>query len=138
MIFTIIFGNLIGTIFGMFLVNPLSRATSIRASVMVPVLMSVIATGAYAGDRAIFHIGVAIVFGILGYGMKVLNYSRAALLIGFVLGFAVEKNLYLALLLDGPLFVFQPIPLGLLVTTIVFLGWNIFTIYRDRTKVIPK
>ena len=31
MIFTIIIGNLIATIVGMFLVNPLSRATSIRA-----------------------------------------------------------------------------------------------------------
>jgi putative tricarboxylic transport membrane protein len=138
MIFTIIFGNLIGTIIGMFLVNPLSRATSIRASVMVPVLMSVIATGAFAGERAIFHIGVAILFGVLGYAMKVLNYSRAALLIGFVLGFAVEKNLYLALLLDGPLFMMQPIPLGLMIVTIVFLGWNIFSIYRDRKKVIPQ
>ena len=138
MIFTIIFGNLIGTIVGMFLVNPLSRATSIRASVMVPVLMAVIATGAFAGERAIFDIGVAMVFGILGYVMKILNYSRAALLIGFVLGFAVEKNLYLALLLDGPYFIFQPIPLTLLAITILFLGWNVWQIIRDRRRVIPR
>ncbi len=60
MIFTIIIGNLIGTIVGMFLVNPLTRATSIRARVMVPVLMAVIVTGAFAGDRAIFDIGIAL------------------------------------------------------------------------------
>ena len=137
MIFTVIIGNFIGTIFGMFLVNPLSRATSIRASVMVPVLMAVIATGAFAGERAIFDIGVAVVFGILGFVMKVLNYSRAALLIGFVLGFAVEKNLYLALLLDGPFFVVQPIPMALLIITLVFLAWNIWVIVRDKKKVIP-
>ena len=138
MIFTIIIGNFIGTVVGMFLVNPLSRATSIRASVMVPVLMAVIATGAFAGERAIFDIGVAVVFGILGYVMKILNYSRAALLIGFVLGFAVEKNLYLSLLLDGPYFIFQPIPLGLLAITVAFLGWNVWTIVRDRRRVIPR
>lgn len=136
MIFTIILGNLIGTIVGMWLVNPLSRATSIKAEFMVPVLLAVIITGAYAGDRSIFDIGVAIVFGILGYVMKVLNYSRAALLIGFVLGFAVEKNLYLALLLDGPYFVFQPIPMGLALITIVFLAINVYGIYRDRRKLI--
>lgn len=138
MIFTIIIGNFIGTLVGMFLVNPLSRATSIRASVMVPVLMAVIATGAFAGDRAIFDIGIAIVFGIFGYAMKVLNYSRSALLIGFVLGFAVEKNLYLALLLDGPLFVLQPIPMMLAMITVLFLGWNIYTIVRDRKQGISK
>ena len=135
MIFTIILGNLIGTIVGMFLVNPLSRATSIRAEIMVPVLMAIIVTGAYAGERAIFDIGVAVVFGILGYMMKILNYSRAALLIGFVLGFAVEKNLYLALLLDGPFFFTEPIPLTLLIITVVFLVGNVWAIYRDRRKV---
>lgn len=134
MIFTIIIGNLVGTVVGMFLVNPLSRATSIRASVMVPVLTVIIVTGAFAGERAVFDIGVAVVFGIIGYVMKVLSYSRAALLIGFVLGFAVEKNLYLALLLDGPYFVFQPIPLALALLTVLFLATNIFSIYRDRRR----
>lgn len=134
MIFTIIFGNLIGTIVGMFMVNPLSRATSIRAQLMVPVLMAVIVTGAYASDRAVFDIGIALFFGVLGYAMKLLNYSRAALLIGFVLGFAVEKNLYLALLLKGPFFFLQPIPLTLTLITVVFLGFSIYSIYRDRRR----
>ncbi|MBD3677930.1 MAG: tripartite tricarboxylate transporter permease [Rhodobacteraceae bacterium] len=136
MIFTIILGNLIGTIVGMFLVNPLSRATSIRAEIMVPVLMAVIVTGAFAGNASVFDIGVAIFFGIFGYLMKILNYSRAALLIGFVLGFAVEKNLYLALLLDGPYFVFQPIPLVLMTITAIFLIANVWSIYRDRRRKV--
>lgn len=134
MIFTIILGNLMGTIVGMFLVNPLSRATSITAEFMVPVLLAIIITGAYTGYASVFDIGIAILFGVLGYIMKILNYSRAALLIGFVLGFAVEKNLYLALLLDGPLFFLEPIPLLLCAITILFLGYNIWSIYRDRRK----
>lgn len=134
MIFTIIIGNLIGTVVGMFLVNPLSRATSIRAEIMVPVLIAIIVTGAYAGDRSVFDIAVALIFGVIGYVMKLLNYSRAALLIGFVLGFAVEKNLYLALLLDGPFFMFQPVPLALMLITVVFLAVNVWAIWRDRSR----
>jgi TctA family transporter len=134
MVFTIIIGNLIGTLVGMFLVNPLSRATSITSEFMVPVLMAIIVTGAYAGYASIFDIGVALFFGVLGYVMKILNYSRAALLIGFVLGFALEKNLYLSLLLDGPWFVLQPVPLTLAVITIVFLLYNVWSIYRDRRR----
>lgn len=132
MIFTIIIGNLIGTIVGMFLVNPLSRATSIRSSVMVPVLLAIIITGAYAADRSLFDIGLALAFGVVGYLMKVLNYSRAALLIGFVLGFAVEKNLYLSLLIDGNFFFMEPIPLTLMIITIVFLIFSIVSIVKDR------
>ena len=132
MIFTIVIGNLIGTALGVFIVNPLSRLTSVRAEVMVPVLMAIIITGAYASDRSMFDIGVAVFFGIVGYVMKVLNYSRAALLIGFVLGFPLEKNLYLALLLKGPFFFLQPIPLVLGVITLAFLAYNVASIMRDN------
>lgn len=134
MIFTIIIGNFLGTIVGMFLVNPLSRSTSVRASFMVPVLLSIIVTGAYAAERSVFDIGIALFFGVVGYVMKVLNYSRAALLIGFVLGFAVEKNLYLALLLDGSYFILQPVPLILSLITVAFLTINIIGILRDGRR----
>ena len=65
-----------------------------------------------------FDIGIAAVFGILGYLMKELKYSRAAMLIGFVLGFAIEKNLYLAVQLSGPYFILDPIPLTLAIFTL--------------------
>jgi len=134
MIFTIIIGNFIGTVVGMFLVNPLTRASSLRSNILVPVLITVIFTGAYAVNNSWFDIGIAVVFGIVGYLMKELHYSRAALLIGFVLGFAVEKNLYLALQLSGPYFLFEPIPLTLAIITLVFLAYNIWTMARNKNK----
>jgi len=132
MIFTIIFGNLIGTIFGMFLVNPLARATSIRASIMVPVLIAVVVTGAYAAQGSLFDIIITLIFGVFGYLMKVLNYSRAAMLIGYVLGHAVEKNLYLATQLKGPLFFLSPIPATLCLITACFIAYNIYGFIKDR------
>ena len=132
MIFTIIIGNFIGMVGGMFLVNPLSRATGLRGSLLVPILIAIVFTGAFAVQRSWFDMGIALLFGVLGYWMKELDYSRAALLIGFVLGFAVEKNLYLAIQLSGPYFIFDPIPMTLAAITIVFLAYNIWSIMRDR------
>jgi putative tricarboxylic transport membrane protein len=134
MIFTVIFGNFIGTIFGMFLVNPMARATSIRASIMVPILIAVVVTGAYAAQGSLVDIVVALVFGVFGYLMKILNYSRAALLIGYVLGHAVEKNLYLATQLKGNLFFLSPIPLSLCLITIGFIAYNIYGLVSDQKK----
>lgn len=134
MIFTIIIGNLIGMVGGMFLVNPLSRATGMRGSLLVPILIAIVFTGAYAVNRSWFDIGIALLFGIIGYLMKELEYSRAALLIGFVLGFAVEKNLYLATQLSGTYFIFDPIPLTLAIITIGFLAYNILGILRHRKE----
>jgi TctA family transporter len=116
----------------MFLVNPLTRASALRSSLLVPVLICIIFTGAYAVNNSWFDIGIAVVFGILGYLMKELKYSRAAMLIGFVLGFAIEKNLYLAVQLSGPYFILDPVPLTLSIITLGFLGYNIWTIIRDK------
>lgn len=134
MIFTIILGNLIGVLGGILLVNPLSRATGVRAGVLVPILIVVVFTGAFAVQLSWFDIFVTLVFGIIGYLMRVLGYSRAALLIGFVLGFAVEKNLYLAIQLEGPYFIFDPIPLGLAIVTALFLAYNIYDAIAHHRK----
>jgi putative tricarboxylic transport membrane protein len=56
------------------------------------------------------------------------------LLIGFVLGLAIEKNLYLAVQLDGPYFIFDPIPLSLAIFTLSFLMYNIWSLIREKKK----
>jgi TctA family transporter len=134
MIFTIIIGNFIGMVGGILLVNPLSRATGVRSGILVPVLITIVFTGAYAVQLSWFDIGVTFLFGVIGFAMKELGYSRASMLIGFVLGFAVEKNLYLAMQLEGPYFIFDPIPLTLALITVVFLAYNIWDAIRHSRR----
>lgn len=135
MIFTIVLGNLIGTIAGSFLVNPLSRCTFLRSSILVPVLIAIVFTGSYAVNREVFDIFIVIIFGVVGYLMKKLNFSRAALLIGFVLGHAIEKNLYLSLKLHGNYFFMDPIPLSLIGITVAFLAYNLWPRKSDRIAI---
>ena len=134
MIFTVVIGNLIGTLAGMFMVNPLTRASAIRSTILVPVLITTIVTGAYTVNFSWFDISVTVLFGIIGYMMKELHYSRAALLIGFVLGFSIEKNLYLAIQLAGPYFIFKPIPLLLMTLTLGFLSYNVLSLIKEKKQ----
>ncbi|NND70325.1 MAG: tripartite tricarboxylate transporter permease, partial [Rhodothermales bacterium] len=97
MIFTVIAGNLIGTLLGIFVMNPLIRFSVLPANILVPLVVIVIFAGAYASDSSLINIVITLVFGIVGFFMKVLKYSRASLLIGLVLGETIEKNLYLAI-----------------------------------------
>jgi putative tricarboxylic transport membrane protein len=64
-----------------------------------------------------------------------LNFSRAALLIGFVLGHAIEKNLYLSLKLHGNYFFMDPIPLSLIGITVAFLAYNLWPRKSDRIAI---
>ena len=77
---------------------------------------------------------VVLVFGVLGYAMKKLEYSRPAFIIGFVLGLMVERNLYLSIKLFGGLFMFQPLALGLMLFTILVLAYNVYKLIKSRQK----
>ena len=126
MIWTVVLGNLIGTILGMGLANPMARATFLRAKILVPILLTIIVTGAYIFQRSWFDMIVVLVFGLLGYAMKKLDYSRPAFIIGFVLSLMVERNLFLSIKLYGGTFFMQPLALGLIILTILVLCYNIY------------
>jgi TctA family transporter len=57
------------------------------------------------------------------------------MLIGYVLGHAVEKNLYLATQLKGTLFFLSPIPLTLCLITLGFIAYNVYGMIKDRERL---
>ena len=132
MVFTIVIGNLVGSVAGTFLVNPLARLTFLKGSILAPCLVVIILTGAYAVNQNWFDIAVVLAFGIIGYLMKLLNYSRPAFIIGFILGYMVEKNLYLSMKLYGPTFFLQPIAFVLLLLVSAVLIYNIWDVARSK------
>ncbi len=134
MIWTVILGNFIGTIMGMGLTNLLARATFLRAAVLVPVLLTIILNGSFVVRGTWFDMIVAIIFGLLGYAMKKLDYSRPAFIIGFVLGLMVEKNLYLSIRISGNAFFLKPLALGLLLLTIFVLLYNVRKMFKSRKE----
>jgi len=130
MIWTVILGNFVGTILGMVVANPLARVTFLRGSLLVPVLLSIILTGSFVVHRSWFDMIVALAFGLLGFVMKKLDYSRPAFIIGFVLGLMVERNLFLTVKLYGNTFFLQPLALGLMVIALLVLFYNVRRILR--------
>jgi hypothetical protein len=131
MIFTFVFANFAGTIMGLAFASPLIRATDVRARVLVAVVLAIVVTAAYAGEMSLADVTVALVFGLVGYLCVMLNYSRAALLIGFVLGQPIEYNLNLAVMIDGPFFFLEPLPFALVLVGVAFLGHSMAGILRD-------
>lgn len=125
MIFTIIAGNLFGAVAGMMVANPMVRLTTVRANLLVPIILAVVLCGAYASTGALTDIVVVMAFGALGYWLSLLRYSRAALLIGFVLGAPIEFNLNLAMQIDGPLFFLDPMPLAIGLLALLMLAVSV-------------
>ena len=75
----------------------MSRIVLIETTYLAPVIILVTVVAAFSERQYVFDMGVAIVFGIIGYIAHKTEYHVAAILIGVVLGPIFEKYLVRAL-----------------------------------------
>jgi len=75
----------------------MSRVILIPTYILAPIIISFTLVGAFAPREYIFDMGLALVFGVIGYVARKTNYHVAAILIGVILGPLVEKNYLRAL-----------------------------------------
>jgi len=63
-----------------------SFVLNVPNAVLYPVILLLCISGAYSSDNSMFGVAVALVFAVLGYLMRKLDFSFATFLIGFALG----------------------------------------------------
>jgi putative tricarboxylic transport membrane protein len=83
-----------------------------------------VVSGVYSIEGSLFHVGVALGFGALGYVMRYLKIPFLPMVLGVVLGFLVESNYRRALVLssgDHTTFVRDPLAAGLLAVAMTFM-----------------
>src|SRR3546814_12870302 len=64
-----------------------------------PAAICHICIGFYSVRASTFYIGVVLLFGLIGYVLRLLRFELAPILIGFILGPMVEENLRRAMLI---------------------------------------
>lgn len=78
----------------------MSRIVLIETTYLVPIIILVTVVAAFSERQYVFDMGVAVVFGVIGYIAHKTQYHVAAILIGVVLGPIFEKYLVRALRLS--------------------------------------
>jgi TctA family transporter len=91
MIWSIALANIFSSVICYLMTNKLALITKIPPHILAPLVFTILAAGTLysTGDAA--GIGLLIGFGILGWLMKSLDWSRPALLLSFILGPLIEK-----------------------------------------------
>jgi putative tricarboxylic transport membrane protein len=97
----------------------LMKVSFIRLDYLFVVICSVVFIGAFVSKLAMLDIIVAILFGVLGFIMKRLSYSRECFLLGLVLGDLFEFYLTRSLKIFGPTFFMTPIALAIFACVIL-------------------
>jgi TctA family transporter len=132
LVWLVILGGIIGAFIGMGAAGFLSKITTVSYKILVPIIVIISALGAVVYRGLFSDLIIAVVFGVVGYIMKKLNYPKTTLLIGLVLGNKIEKSLFVSTELYGYRFLFQPITLAILVILIGILLWPVVKQLRKK------
>ena len=76
------------------------RALRMPYGILMPLIIVFCITGAYSLKNSVWDVGQMLVFGVLGYAMKKLGYSPAALVLALVLGPLAERALRQSLIIS--------------------------------------
>lgn len=112
-----------------------SRAIRTPEPVLLSIIIVLLAIGTFSVNYNGFDLLVMLVAGLAGFGMRLLRFPLAPVVIGFVLGPMIEQSLRQGLIIArGDFFFFlqQPIALGLFVASILFLLWSGYRNVKER------
>jgi len=99
------------------------RAVRIPYSILMPLIVVFCVTGAYSLKNNLWDVGQMLVMGVLGYFMKKLGYSPAALVLALVLGPLAERALRQSLIIsDAGIGILFLRPISGVLTTLALLA----------------
>lgn len=131
-------GNVLLVILNVPLIGLWVRILSVPYQWLYPAILVLICIGVYSVNNNVFDVYLALVFGLLGYAMRMFGFEPAPLLIGFVLGPMIEENFRRAMLMARGNFLAlfeRPISGTLLTLAIGLLLWALWTSLRpSRAK----
>ena len=134
----------IGNFLGFFLVlafAPIFAAVlKIRFAIIMPIIVYVCAIGAYAVNNRMIDVYYMLIFGVLGYLFKKLNYPIAPMVLALVLGDMAEQAMRQALIIGhgSPLIFFQPpLALPIMVSALIIFFWPLVSPAIRKLRATP-
>jgi putative tricarboxylic transport membrane protein len=94
--------------------------------ILMPLLIFICAIGAYAVNNRMIDIWYMMLFGVIGWAFKKLDYNMAPMLLALVLGDMAESAMRQSLIMSGGsllIFVQPPIALPLVVAAVLIFFW---------------
>jgi putative tricarboxylic transport membrane protein len=112
------------------------RALRIPYSILMPLIISFCIMGAYSLKNSVWDVGQMLAFGVVGYVMKKLGYSPAALVLALVLGPMAERALRQSLIISDAgvgIFFVRPISAVLMAIAILAIGVPVWRFFSRRS-----
>jgi putative tricarboxylic transport membrane protein len=115
-------GNVIGVILVLAFVPLFAAILRVPFAVLTPLIVILCAIGSYAVHNSMLDVWYMLVFGLVGYVFKKLDYPLAPLVLALVLGDMAENALRQSLIMSqGSLAIFFTQPISAVITSVAIL-----------------
>jgi putative tricarboxylic transport membrane protein len=112
-------GNIIGVLMVLTFVPFFASILRVPFAILTPLIVVICAIGAYAVHSSMIDVWYMLIFGVIGYVFKKLDYPLAPLVLALVLGDLAENALRQSLIMSqGSLAIFVTRPLAGLITAL--------------------
>lgn len=114
MVWSIALANIFGAGLCFLLSGQFAKISTLRYTLILPVIMPVIYVGAFQGSRSWGDLFVLLIAGVIGWTMKRLKWARPPLILGLVLGVLMERYMSISFVRYGTDWLTRPVVIVLL------------------------
>jgi TctA family transporter len=130
-------GNLLLLVLNIPMIGVWVKLLTVPYHLLYPAILMFVCLGVYSINNSSFEVWTLVFFSALGYVLRLLDFSAAPLLLGFVLGPAMEEHFRRAMLIsrgDFMSFVERPLTLTIMSLTFVMLAWALWAALRPSPR----
>jgi len=130
-------GNVMLLILNLPLIGLWVRVLSVPYAILFPMILLICLIGAYSLNGSLVEMVIMVLFGIIGYLMKKLDYEIAPVVLAMVLGTMMEPALRQSMMMsNGQISIFftRPVSLVLMIITAGIVVYSLFMKMVRRVK----
>ena len=98
---TLAVAAIVMVILALILTKPMVMILQINRKILMPIIVSLTVVGAYASRTNLFDVKLMLVFGVIGFILRKLNFPLAPLTLGLILGGSADINFRQSLTMKG-------------------------------------
>lgn len=118
------FANILSVVLMLAVLRPVAWLAGVRGNLLAPMMLVFVLLGVYGASGSWVDVVVMFAAGGLGWAMQRFGYSRAAFILGFVLGDLAETYLDISLQAYGPEFILRPACIVILLLLVAAAIWR--------------